>query len=235
MTYANVVATLALVFAMGGSAVAASHYLITSSKQISPKVLKELKAPGKPGPAGPAGAAGATGASGATGAAGANGSNGGSGAKGDTGEKGEPGNAGGPAAHWKKTIEKPGESKTSPATVVLEKVGPFTLSGRCYLEGSNTVAETYIGLSSGEEGFASESNEDTGEALKGPEEKPVTSEHAVGETSEHEAEFIGPDEGLFSAETKSGSVALDGAANEGVYLEGKAKPACYFSGYVIGG
>ncbi len=42
MTYANVAATLALVFAMGGSAVAASHYLITSKKQISPKVVKEL-------------------------------------------------------------------------------------------------------------------------------------------------------------------------------------------------
>ena len=46
MTYANVVATLALIFAMTGSAVAATHYLITSTKQISPKALKELKADG---------------------------------------------------------------------------------------------------------------------------------------------------------------------------------------------
>ena len=43
LTYANVTATLALVFSMTGGALAASHYLITSEKQINPKVLKALK------------------------------------------------------------------------------------------------------------------------------------------------------------------------------------------------
>jgi hypothetical protein len=42
LSYANVVATIALVFAMSGSALAAKHYLITSTNQISPKVLKKL-------------------------------------------------------------------------------------------------------------------------------------------------------------------------------------------------
>ena len=42
LSYANVVATMALVFAMGGSAIAAKHYLINSTKQISPKVLKAI-------------------------------------------------------------------------------------------------------------------------------------------------------------------------------------------------
>ena len=52
VTYANVAMTLALVFAMSGGAYA-SKYLITSTKQISPKVLKTLKgAAGKTGPAG---------------------------------------------------------------------------------------------------------------------------------------------------------------------------------------
>ena len=55
MTYANVVASLALLFAMSGGAIAATHYLITSQRQISPKVLKTLK--------------GSTGRRGATGAA----------------------------------------------------------------------------------------------------------------------------------------------------------------------
>lgn len=71
LTYANVTATLALVFAMSGGAIAASHYIITSKKQISPKVLKSLKgktgkagAPGAAGPAGPAGAAGPAGPAG---------------------------------------------------------------------------------------------------------------------------------------------------------------------------
>jgi hypothetical protein len=45
ITYANVAATLALVFSMSGGALAATHYLINSTKQISPKVLKKLKGP----------------------------------------------------------------------------------------------------------------------------------------------------------------------------------------------
>ena len=40
LSYANVAMTLALVFAMSGGAYAASKYVITSTKQISPKVLK---------------------------------------------------------------------------------------------------------------------------------------------------------------------------------------------------
>jgi hypothetical protein len=68
LNYANLTATLALVFAMGGSALAAKHYLLSSTKQISPKVLKALTC--KPGKTG------ATGATGTTGPAGANGKEG---------------------------------------------------------------------------------------------------------------------------------------------------------------
>jgi len=85
-TYANVAMTLALVFAMTGGAYAAKHYLITNTKQISPKVLKQLKgkngkngvngAQGVAGAAGPQGPAGAAGAKGENGANGSNGSNG---------------------------------------------------------------------------------------------------------------------------------------------------------------
>ena len=39
LTYANVAVTLALVLAMSGGAYAADRYLITSTKQIKPKVL----------------------------------------------------------------------------------------------------------------------------------------------------------------------------------------------------
>ena len=42
LSYANVTATLALVFAMSGGAMAANSYLINSTKQINPKVLKKL-------------------------------------------------------------------------------------------------------------------------------------------------------------------------------------------------
>jgi hypothetical protein len=235
MTYANVAATLALVFAMGGSAVAASHYLITSKKQISPKVLKELK-----GANGPSGAAGAAGASGAQGPAGANGTNGTPGAKGDQGPegiqgpRGEIGNAGGPAAHWNKVVAKAGASITEPATVELEKIGPFTLTGHCYVATTNTVAATYISVSSGP-AFVSESNEAEGEELKAGESKTVTFETASSETAAHEGAFSGPSEGLFAAASLNGEHEIDGAANEAVFLKGTKEPACSFSGFVIGG
>jgi hypothetical protein len=103
ITYANVAATLALVLAMGGGALAATHYLITSTKQISPHVLRQLRGhrgpqgrtgkqgpPGKPGgprgrrgpegPAGPPGLVGVQGPIGFTGPKGARGPEGPAGA-----------------------------------------------------------------------------------------------------------------------------------------------------------
>lgn len=75
LTYANVAATLALVFAMTGGALAAKHYMVESTSQINPKVLKKLRGhngkKGATGKTGLTGAAGAPGAPGATGPAGA--------------------------------------------------------------------------------------------------------------------------------------------------------------------
>jgi len=71
VSYANVVATMALVFAMGGTAIAAKHYLISSTKQIKPSVLRSLR-----GSAGPKGATGLQGAPGKEGAAGKEGKEG---------------------------------------------------------------------------------------------------------------------------------------------------------------
>jgi hypothetical protein len=105
-TYANVVATLALVFAMSGGALAASKYLITSTKQIKPSVLASLKgkagkagANGAQGPAGavgPAGPAGGVGPAGPAGAPGANGEPGPEGKEGKAGKNGTNGKEGSP-------------------------------------------------------------------------------------------------------------------------------------------
>ncbi len=99
-SFAHVIAVLALVFAMTGGAYAAKKYLITSTSQIKPSVLKMLQgkagpvgAPGAAGPQGPAGPAG-TGAKGESGAAGKNGENGGLGPRGATGLGGATGPAG---------------------------------------------------------------------------------------------------------------------------------------------
>jgi hypothetical protein len=78
LTYANITATLALVFAMSGGALAANHYLLNSTRQINPKVLGALK--GRTGVAGPKGSQGATGTPGAQGPEGRAGANGASGA-----------------------------------------------------------------------------------------------------------------------------------------------------------
>lgn len=100
VTFANVAMTLALVFAMTGGAYAANKYLITSTKQISPKVLKTLT--GKRGLAGPAGAAGVAGSAGPAGS------------KGETGPQGAPGINGESGATGKSVLVE--EEKTKTAT-----------------------------------------------------------------------------------------------------------------------
>ncbi len=87
--YANVTATLALFFAMSGGALAASHYLITSTRQIKPSVLSSLK-----GKSGATGATGASGTTGATGPGGPQGPQGAAGTSGTNGTNGEPGKNG---------------------------------------------------------------------------------------------------------------------------------------------
>jgi hypothetical protein len=89
LTFANVAMTLALVFAMSGGAYAAKKYLITSTKQISPKVLKSLQ-----GKAGPAGGAGPQGPAGPVGPQGPAGPAGAAGTKGETGPEGKEGKEG---------------------------------------------------------------------------------------------------------------------------------------------
>jgi hypothetical protein len=103
LSYANVVATLALVLAMSGSALAATHYLINSTNQINPKVLKALRSStgstGSTGSTAPQSQTGSTGAQGLPGSDGLTGPQGLSGATGLAGPQGTQGLTGltGPA------------------------------------------------------------------------------------------------------------------------------------------
>ena len=89
ITYVNVVATVALFVVLGGGALAANRYLITSTRQISPTVLKRLQ--GAQGPRGPQGAQGLPGSTGPAGAAGVPGAAGPAGSNGSNGTNGLPG------------------------------------------------------------------------------------------------------------------------------------------------
>lgn len=125
LTYANVAATLALVFAMSGGAFAASHYIITSTKQISPKVIKHLK--GKRGKRGKRGKPGPIGQTGATGPQGKEGLAGKEGPPGKEGKEGPPGKNGAGTPLFFKA-----EPGTGPTTIAM-------------LDGAEIVAECSTG------------------------------------------------------------------------------------------
>ena len=98
-TPATIIAVVALFVALGGTAVAASRYIITSTSQIKPSVLKELRGhDGATGPAGATGQAGAAGQAGAPGVPGSAGTAGEKGATGNEGPSGKPGEPGPPGA-----------------------------------------------------------------------------------------------------------------------------------------
>jgi hypothetical protein len=247
LSYANVTATIALLFAMSGSAIAANHYLLSSTKQINPSVLKALKGEsGKPGPAGmtgPTGAPGATGATGATGKGekgdtgepGEQGERGERGEKGETGERGPSGGERGekgeqgeqgpigatsaPAAHWNVSVNKT-------KTVELDKVGPFTITGKCTLEAGEAEAQTYIS--------SSEANSLV-DVAESPDKKLAAAESVeIGEEASGEkgaGEYLAG-EGAFTALSADGKTSLNGLVADGAFA---TTEACTFTGTATSG
>ncbi len=204
VTFANIVMTLALVFAMTGGAYAAGKYLITSTKQISPKVLKALV--GKRGPAGHIGAAGSAGPVGSAGPAGI---------KGEAGAKGAPGGNGENGAAGKSVIVEEEKAKTA----VCEGRGGTSF----HAEGS--TSKTYA--CTGKEGspWTSGGTLPTNKSEKGTwsisytataANQPGTSaiSYGIPLASQPKAHFIGSEasDGVGTGNLTSGSNTIEGAA-----------------------
>lgn len=189
-TFANVALTVALLFAMTGGAYAAGKYLITSTKQISPKVLKALA--GKPG------------VKGATGPAGPQGPAGVAGAKGETGPGGKEGPAGKDGSNGESVAAK--EVKTTEATCEKHGGSSFTAGGTTTLacngkegkegkEGSPWTAKGALPVGSSETGqwsFVQNKTRERAEAMSASISFTIPLAKALGEANVH---FIGPEEG----------------------------------------
>lgn len=162
---AMAVALVALFLALGGSALAARHYLINSTSEISPNVLKKLKGAagtrGAIGPRGPSGAAGPVGPEGKAGAEGRPGPRGEAGPKGEAGQPGERGERGEPGAKGEGGLPASGliDSVNGPVTLKAEAgeqvvatmssipAGSYLLSAKVTLEekqGGEVTAQCFL-------------------------------------------------------------------------------------------
>jgi hypothetical protein len=142
LSYANVAATLALVFALTGGAFAASSRsgggspakaTVSVTPVAATTAKKKAKAPAR-GPAGPKGATGAAGATGATGPAGAtgpSGAQGSAGPNGTNGTNGEPGKEGTPGKEGESVKSKAYTGSECPEGGSEFKVGAKTPTYAC--------------------------------------------------------------------------------------------------------
>jgi hypothetical protein len=150
----GLLAIIALVFAMGGAAWAAKKYVVTSTAQIKPSVLKDLE--GANGPRGATGAQGPAGANGTNGKDGSNGSNGKNGDNGTSGNNGKSvttGNAT-PAecVEGGSTVEVEGVPSTKKKICNGEEGSPWAAGG--LLPSNSTETGTWAGNTAGVEAEA---------------------------------------------------------------------------------
>jgi len=184
---------------------------------------------GTTGATGPAGAIGLTGAKGDTGAAGPAGA---TGTRGYTGATGNPGPSGQGVTNYNVTVNTPGASYSSANTVTIAMVGPFTITGYCYTDGSYVTSETYVTTNQDHSAYQDYYGEYNGVAdwMSG------NIEQAGRGTSgtQGSPDFTGPSDGSTSMISADGSTYVNLFAGGGNYIGsggGATTPACTFAGY----
>ena len=151
------------------------------------------------------------------------------------GDQGPPGPPGSGTVTWNKTIATAGADFANANTVTLATVGPFTITGYCYLfngDAGQYIAETYVTTSAD---GASLDDGDTNPGLGGDFDiasGPImVGQQAAVDTSGVDWEGAAGDS--FEADNGTGSTVITGFPNDGVFVHGASGPTCEFSGYLV--
>ncbi len=179
---------------------------------------------------------GKRGSKGAQGATGAPGPKGDTGAKGDTGDQGPPGPPGSTnTVTWNTTVATAGADFAHANTVTLATVGPFTLTGYCYLfngDAGQYSAETYITTSqdgaSLRDYFTNNNYPGNFDIATGPVQV-GTGAYVDGSGVDWEPAY----DGKFGVDDGTGTTVFLGAPNNGVFIQGASGPTCSFSGDLV--
>jgi hypothetical protein len=134
---------------------------------------------------------------------------------------------------WNTTVATAGASFGTANTVSLATVGPFAVTGYCYLSGGTTYAETYVTTS---EDGASLNDYDASQYLSGNfnvASGPELVGYGVNDGGASQTDWYGPNDGSFAATNAAGTTVINGSPNVGTYLQGPSGPACSFSGYLV--
>ena len=167
------------------------------------------------------------------------GATGAAGPTGDTGPAGPAGPAGpvGPAGPGaitliRGTIAAPGADFADAATTVLATVGPFTVTGFCYLDTqtpANTIAAIWLRSTDPTARMDDYNNNNDTDFSGGPNELEYESQSA----DPTKAHFNGPNDGTFAAMSTDLATYFTGSLSTGVFVNGATGSACQFAGFLV--
>lgn len=153
------------------------------------------------------------------------------GVQGGTGPAGPPGNT--TFTNYHATITTPGASSSSPATVTLATIGPFTVTGECFITtGSTAEAQTFVSTS--QDHSALNDYESAGTVA---DFNVATGAEHIGESatgSQGTPDIEGPYDGSTSLISGDGTTFVNLFSGTGAYVGsggGGTEPACTFYGF----